>query len=298
MIITRLAGGLGNQLFQYAAARGLAVQRDIPLKLDTKSGFRSDPYQRSYALHNYPIAAASATRFDLARFPLKGIRRRIFRFLTRNKPYHARSVCREPANQLHIFDPNLRQAPRHVYLIGYWQTAKYFEHIASEIRRELTPLPPLSPQTQHIAAQIAQTQAVSIHFRYLHGISADKTRQIQPGIQAHGTCSPDYYQAAIRLIASHIAHPHFFVFSDNPAQAIQNPVLSNQETTFIQGSQDWEELWLMSRCQHHIIANSTFSWWGAWLNPASAKMVIAPRQWYNGPIGETTDLLPADWIRL
>ena len=173
-----------------------------------------------------------------------------------------------------------------VYLEGYWQSDKYFQDVSTQLRREI------SLKANGIAP-IEDANAVSLHVRRGDYISNPVTNQF------HGASSVTYYQAAIDYITQHISQPHFYIFSDDMEWVKQHLPLP-QSVTYVSNGQlhDYEELVLMSHCQHHIIANSSFSWWGAWLNPSDQKIVIAPKQWFNNSAFDTTDLIPAAWIQL
>lgn len=289
MILLRLKGGLGNQMFQYATARHLADKNRTSLKLDLTS-FARNPL-RSYRLDRYNIAASPASLPELLRFGA-GLPKRIRRTL--------RAVSdRLPGNRWHWiveqdrhYDPWLLDLRGNVYLEGTWQSRKYFEGASSLIRQELKLKEAPSLQTQRVAEKINQTESASLHIRRGDYVSDATTNK------KHGLCGPDYYERAMYWIAQQIARPHFFVFSDEPAWTRDN-LCSDFSMTFVSHNgpeRDHEDLHLLSLCQHHIIANSTFSWWGAWLCENNDKIVVAPRQWFRGVSEfDLDDLIPPDW---
>jgi len=289
MIITRLDGGLGNQLFQYAAGRRLAQARHSVLKLDLTS-FDVNP-ARTFRLHAFTPAAAIATPADRARFVGKGPRAIWRRVRDHLVPREQRTVLVE----LHgHFDPTILAASHEVYLKGFWQSEKYFSDIAAELRRELTAAPPRDASNLDMAAQIHAATAVAVHVRRGDYVSDAAAASI------HGACPPEYYEAAARRVLDVAPHAHMFVFSDDPQWAAVNLHLG-APTTFVthNGPQrDHADLWLMSLCRHHIIANSTFSWWGAWLGEHGGQIVIAPRRWFANPVYDTRDLIPERWQTL
>ena len=288
MIVVRLCGGLGNQLFQYATGRRLAHARRAELVLDLGWYARmpSSDTPRAYELGQYPILARPATPGEALWCRLhEGRLLRRLSFLPR-RWRHLREKSFE-------FDSLVLNLPDDTYLDGYWQNHRYFEDIADLIRNELTPIAPFGPQDEKVAALMAEGDAVSVHVRrgdYVTHRTAAVT---------HGLCSLDYYKAALARVLPHVARPRFFVFSDDPAWARENLPLPGH-VIFVDHNGPvaaFQDLRLMSLCNHQITANSSFSWWGAWLNPQSDKIVVTPRQWFADPrnIGPLT---PDGWIRL
>ncbi len=181
-----------------------------------------------------------------------------------------------------------------MYLQGYWQSEKYFKDIEKIIRDDFTFSEEPDYQNKQMADTIKCCEAVSLHVRRGDYVSNPVTTEY------HGICSEDYYRRAVREVERYCKNPQFFVFSDDPSWAKEN-LETGYPTTIIDfnGSEkDYEDLRLMSLCQHHIIANSSFSWWGAWLSWNPQKIVIAPKKWFNRPEINTQDLIPESWIRI
>ncbi len=179
------------------------------------------------------------------------------------------------------------------YFDGFWQTEKYFIEIADELRKEITLISPLSIYSQGIKDEIQKVNAVSMHVRRGDLISDPNMASI------HGSCSIEYYKKAIIEITNRVSMPHFFIFSDDYEWAVENFKFLKYPYTCINNSADknYEDLILMSLCKHHIIPNSSFGWWGAWLNPSKDKVVVAPKQWFaNAPKNNTRDLLPSNYV--
>ena len=289
-VIVRLIGGLGNQMFQYATARALAMSKGAALKLDL-SGFKTYELRR-YELGTYRIDATVATPEELTAFGgAKNSTRAFFMRLFGSRNTAVTANYREP--HFH-FDPNLADQPLPLYMDGYWQSERYFQGVANDIRAELQPTKPLEPENAEMAAQINGVQAVSLHVRRGDYVTNPHTNA------NHGTASLDYYAAAIDEMRSRVNDPHLFVFSDD-SEWTRNNIKSDLPTTYVTANPPdcgYRDMQLMNRCQHHIIANSSFSWWGAWLNPSPDKVVVAPKNWFTSQDKNTADLIPEGWIRL
>lgn len=288
MIVTSLKGGLGNQLFQYAIARHLASIHNTIVKMDVT-------VFATYEHHDYALAAFNlqehfATEEEIASFtqasanPVKRALRSILR------PGSPTRYVREKDFR---FDPKILRLPDDVYLSGYWQSEKYFVNVADLIRSEISVKSPQDGLNREIAGRISDCNSVSVHVRR-------GTYLLPQYSGTHPVCSPAYYQNAVAEMRRRVGDIQIFVFSDDPAWAKGN-LDFEAPTTFIDHNgpkQDYEELRLMSQCRHHIIANSTFSWWGAWLNRSHSKTVLAPENWFAGTEYDVGDLLPESWIRI
>ena len=289
MIIVKLMGGLGNQMFQYAAGRRLAHLHRAVLKLDL-SWFGSTlavETRRRYELGAFNIQEQVASPEEAGRFR-EGFFLRRFGFLF---PFRKR---RHILEQHYHFDPDILQLPDNVYLEGYWQSPKYFPDIQDIIREEFTVRSEPDGGNRRMAEEIAGTESVAIHVRRGDYVSNTATSN------RHGTCPMEYYQTAMKTISGGVRHPHFFVFSDDPMWARENLSWIAPGIVIDQNGLDkaFEDMRLMSLCKHHIIANSSFSWWGAWLSKNPEKIVIAPEQWFQDKNMNTDDLIPTKWTRL
>ncbi len=294
MIVVRLYAGLGNQMFQYAAGRRLAHALGVNLKLDV-SDFEKYLPRRRYGLGYFEIQERFATFEEMQATRRIGIGRRLAARLRGRAP---RAAAHYVEKHFH-FDPAVLTLPDGVCLDGYWQSEKYFADIAELIRREFTLRVPPTEQSRRLEAQIAATEAVSLHIRRGDYVTDPIV------VRKHGTLPLDYYDRCIRAVEQIVAHPHFFVFSDEPRWARENLKLAHP-ATFVaheptEATADIEDLRLMGKCRHHIIANSSFSWWGAWLNPSAAKRVLAPKQWFTEEAlasMRVEDLFPPGWTTL
>jgi hypothetical protein len=289
MIIVRLSGGLGNQMFQYAAGLSLSIARKTDLCLDL-SWFHNSPAdvtKRTYRLDVFALRAGIAQTRQITRIAEPSAIRRL---IDRSKPYFRKNIYYEP--HFH-YDPNFRRASSDIIMDGYWQSEEYFKGIADRVRQEFAISAPLTPPAKEMAKKIGTTKSVSLHVRRGDYVSDPKT------LNYHGVCEPEYYKEAIASLKERIGEMEIFVFSDDMDWVKEN-ISTEFPMTFVNhaGRQDYEDLYLMSLCQHNIIANSSFSWWGAWLNTNPEKMVIAPSRWFNASDADTRDLLPAEWIKL
>ncbi|MEM5427377.1 alpha-1,2-fucosyltransferase [Cupriavidus oxalaticus] len=292
MIIANLIGGLGNQMFQYATGRAVAHRYGVPLLLDA-SGFAHYDLRR-YELGELSIRATVATEDELTRAGVKPCAPTLLKRVSK-----ALGIDR-PANQLKeasfTYDARVEQVTPPVYLDGYWQSERYFVQIADLLRQEFMLKEPADAANSRIGAQISEAgaSAVSLHIRRGDYVNNPQTAQY------HGVCSLDYYRAAVDYVAARVSSPHFFVFSDDHAWVSENFRLDHTVTLVDVNGADrgvWD-MALMKSCRHHVIANSSFSWWGAWLNPHADKIVVAPERWFSGASHDTSDLIPATWTRL
>ena len=281
MIYTKLISGLGNQLFQYAVARQLSLLRQTDLKLDTS--FFDTQSLRGYKLHHYNIVATPATEAELSQL-LRGYRSpswsgKLYRRFDRLLPKARRRYFKEGA--WWGYEPDLYRAGPTVYLDGYWQHQAYFAQLSPTILAELTLRESLTGPAAQLAADMQQAPAsVAVHIRrgdYLTDRAAADLMGVLP---------LTYYRQAMQRLREQLGNPVFYFFSDDLQWVREQLAAEPGPLHFVDiagGQQDYVELDLMSQCQHNIIANSSFSWWGAFLNRNPAKIVVAPRQWVRPP---------------
>jgi hypothetical protein len=291
-------GGLGNQMFQYAAGRSLANRHNARLKLDVsflESDQKGVSARRAYEMKHLNICADIATPREVAEITGCG-NNRIETMLVRIRQSTGLVTLKPNVffeRHFH-FDKAFLAAPDNTYLEGYWQSEKYFKDIETIILREFfVKIKPDSINKQ-IADTIGSVNAISLHIRRADYVTSMTTNE------THGTCSTEYYLRAADMIARQVSSPHFFVFSDDPIWVKEN-IMLDHPMTFVTNNKDdrnYEDLRLMTICRHHIIANSTFSWWGAWLCLNPKKIVIAPKVWFRKFVGDTRDLIPNSWIRI
>ncbi|MBV5329827.1 MAG: alpha-1,2-fucosyltransferase [Chlorobium sp.] len=292
IVIVRLIGGLGNQMFQYAAGRSLSDSHHVPLLLDI-SGFEQYDLRR-YELGGFNIRGRSAHLDELNSFGPSQVKPSLF-FQVLEK-VGIRKYKKRLQEASFSYDSRILTVKPPVYLDGYWQSERYFSHIESVLRSEFSLKEKLTTANADMVKQITSAGecAVSVHIRRGDYVTNPHTAQY------HGVCSLDYYRTAVSYIAERVSQPHFFIFSDDHDWVLKNFDIDYQ-MTLVQvndANQGIYDLHLMKACRHHIIANSSFSWWGAWLNPSSEKIVLAPKRWFASSGKDTSDLLPASWVRL
>lgn len=292
MIIPQIIGGLGNQMFQYAAARALSIEKNTPLKLDISS-FKNYKLHQGFELgkvFNCEIKIAEPKDMKLVLgWNCPSICQRIL----------ARSFMAffRPKNLIYEPHPSywsgIKYVPDNAYLVGYWQSENYFSNSSEQIRKDFSFREPLKDGNLSLQVQIAESNSVSLHIRRGDYVTNSKAAAV------HGLCTIEYYYSAIQFISSRIENPVFYIFSDDIRWVKENLKISFLHH-FIDGNYKEKsniDMRLMSQCKHHIIANSSFSWWGAWLGENKNKIVVAPARWFlNNP--DIHGLLPSSWVKL
>lgn len=297
MITIQLNGGLGNQMFQYACGRNLAHKHNTQLLLDTSILDSTIPEsgktKRSFALSIFGISK-NDTENKKPR-SIYFLLHRILNVLSlkiRGKGIQTKIYFVE--NKF-TYNTLIEKTSKDCFLIGYWQSYSYFRNVESLIRKDFQFAPQLDEVNIEWIRKINSANSVSVHIR--------RTDFVNNNVHdIHGICTLEYYRDAFNKIISMSVDPVFFIFSDDVAWAINNlklPYLCH----FIDGNQghkSYIDMQLMSHCNHNIIANSSFSWWGAWLNLNPSKIVIAPKAWFiNKKLNnQTVDLIPNTWIRI
>ncbi len=294
MIISKLLGGLGNQMFQYAAGYALSRKLDLPYRIDIT-------LLKKYNNHNgYQLDEIFDSKFEVAN------NLEIWKVLK----LRSLSIINEPVEKVnpyvfntkekvfreysHNFNYNINQICDTCYLSGYWQTTKYFENVKDEIRKIFTFKHELKELNKTHELEILQTNSICLHVRrgdYISNLSA---------LKFHGICSLEYYKKAIQYIYEKVENPFFFIFSDD-VEFIKNNFSELKNFKIIdnnQGRKSYIDLRLMALCKHHIIANSTFSWWGAWLAKKENQIVVTPKTWFEGSQEVMNDIYCDNWVKL
>jgi len=279
MIIVKLKGGLGNQMFQYAAARSLSKSRKV--YLDFSFLLQNNITTDSFTARQFELGIFKKLKSRIAsKYFIRLIhsKRKVFKIIS---PHY--EVVRDK-NIFNVINTNLPN----LYLDGYFQNPLIFQDIRNILIHEFT-FPELTVLAKEIDLKIsATTNPVAIHIR-----RGDYTKaEIQ---SYHGILPISYYRQSIELIKCKVENPIFYIFSDDPEWCEDNLDFTEAKHIISGSTQAWEDLYLISRCKHQIIANSSFSWWGAWLNTNLEKIVIAPKKWFNNI---EINIIPKEWISL
>ena len=296
MIIVQLKGGLGNQMFQYAFGKYLASINNTTLVLDTsflqsKLPFKKWATPMQYELHIFNIRASLKSNIISSNFVLYPFAKAEHWIRTKWYENNYNSVS-EPVSG---FDAEILKTKDNSYIKGNYQSEIYFQSIEKELRSDFVFVQKLDNMNAEWQAQILNCNAVSLHVRRGDYIS------IKRNAQKFASLSQDYYQTAIKRMSDKISNPVFFIFSDDINWAKNNLEFSSPVffvTNNNNPSSSYIDMQLMSLCKHNIIANSTFSWWAAWLNNNQEKMVIAPDKWYVDKSVNSPDIIPNSWIKL
>lgn len=296
MIIVQLKGGMGNQMFQYAFGRYLSLKNNSTLVLDTsflqsKLPIKKLATQMRYELHVFNIRAEVRTGFftsTIFSYPFaKG------EYLLRKTIY---TLNYKIVNEKDFsFHQDFLAATDNSYLTGNFQSEQYFKEVEKEIRNDFTFKPEMDASNLDWQEKIERCNAVSLHIRRGDYLSISKNAQKFAAVPL------SYYQEAVQMIITKIPDVEFFIFSDDMAWVKEHLKIS-APVHFVNNNQSkksaYMDMRLMSLCKHNIIANSTFSWWGGWLNSHPEKMVIAPSKWFEDSTINSKDIYPSEWIKL
>lgn len=290
MIVARITSGLGNQLFQYALGRSLALRNKTALYFDL-----------SYYKQRYETDTPRAFKLNQFTIDYKLLQSSPYRYVskaTKLLPSRTLKPLVNWVSEPHFHaDPSVLDAnARFITLDGFWQSERYFEDYEAVIRHELTFRRDAGATFEAYRREIEQSeQPISVHIRRGDYVTHPEFSQ------SFGFVGVDYYRSAIARLTAQFPAARLFVFSDDPAW-VREHLTPDAPFVFVNNTgpdADLDDLQLMSLCKHHIIANSSFSWWGAWLNADKRKVVIAPDRWFkNKPDWNTKDLLPPTWLRL
>jgi hypothetical protein len=277
MIVARVRGGLGNQLFQYAAGLALAGQHNTALKLDLYY-YKKHPY-RKFELDRFKIPLVHASTEEIHTFTGSNP---VTRYLNKRENYfHCPRVFSQP--HYHYYE-DFFQLPSPLYLNGYWQSEKYFATVVKQVREFYQPQT-IDTVNLRLIEKLKRVESVSLHVR----IGDYSTAAYN---SFFGGLTSAYYQQAIQFIKQRISSAVFFVFSDDIEWCKKNLQLENVNyVDHNRGDNSYNDLVLMSHCKHNIMANSSFSWWGAWLNQNPSKVVVAPREWFRQKYLDNKDVI-------
>ena len=295
MVIVQLRGGLGNQMFQYAAGRALSCKWQEQLLLDTSIIGEEVPNvdKRSFALKCFKnIQPKLSSTFLTQSFYMHT------RWDNRLRKIAGMRMRKSLKETSHSYNSLFGSITPPVLLQGYWQSERYFSDYADTIRQDFQ-FPDLNPKDKNYSFlhDILGSESISVHVRRGDYVKYGAANMFS------GICDLSYYQRAIKYFQDNTAKPKFYFFSEDPDWIQENLLAVELDGTMISGNSDensWKDMCLMSRCKHHIVANSSFSWWGAWLNPDVQKKVIAPVKWFNTDdvYYEPNEVVPSQWMRM
>lgn len=294
MIIIKISGGIGNQFFQYAFAKALEFRRGIEVKID-RSHFdmqNKNITKRIFLLDNFKLSLKIAKREDFKKigvpFPPENgfwgkIKKAIFKVEEYFRPDGNKKIIEDTTFG---FDDSIFKIRDNSYVSGIWPSPRYFKSIEDIVFKDIMLKNHLSKNAEFFLGKIQEYNSVSIHIR-----RGDYLKYPNK----FGLCSLEYYEKAVEKIKQSVISPVFFVFSDDINYAKENLKIGHN-VFYVSGLdvEDYEELVLMSKCKHNIMANSTFSWWGAWLNKNRNKIVIAPKMLRKDD-KNTSDFIPQEW---
>jgi hypothetical protein len=282
MLITKLDGGLGNQMFQYACGLAAALRAGQELFMDLSAYAKSD--FRSYELDVFGILPK----------PYPGYLKPFIQSSKNSLLDPLKPIKRFKEKRYYSYYEDIKRLKGASYIDGYWQSEKYFVDFEVQIRETFEFKKAPDGQNTKVASQIKSADSISLHVRRTDYISNTKANSF------HGVCQIEYYKKAIELICQKISDPHFFIFSDDSEWCAQNfDFLVNKTiVSHNTGAASFEDMRLMSLCDHNIIANSSFSWWGAWLNANPDKIVVAPSEWLGDKSYDTSDVYARGWVVL
>ncbi|MBK9283698.1 MAG: alpha-1,2-fucosyltransferase [Sphingobacteriaceae bacterium] len=288
MIVTKLIGGLGNQMFQYAAGKALADFHQTSLFLDL-SAYKAEPNvaytNRNYELGIFNLQALQASQSELDYFLKEN--NKLQRIIARYFPKTQKKMVLNEYG--HLFYDEFFNCPKDTYLNGFWQCEKYFSSIRPSLLKDFTIKDVIPEKILEIQNKIKSSAAVSIHVRRGDYVN------LKSASDFHGACSLNYYEKAHAFLKDKFENFNLFIFSDDIAWCKQNFSFQNMHFIEQQHGPHWD-MFLMSFCNHNIIANSSFSWWGAWLNENENKSVVLPDFWFRNVKTESLGIKPDNWI--
>jgi hypothetical protein len=283
MVIVRIKDGLGNQMFQYAAARAASLRLSTSLELDLRFFSKLDNiHYRPFKLHHFRTQIKQAKFVTMLPFTRKV--QTVRRLVTGS---YSPGLFQEASMR---FAPEVHELCGNVYLGGLFQCEKYFADYADVIRQDFQLKEELPENLLELKRQMSDKHSVSLHIRRGDYTTHPTNVYVLP---------LDYYERALEIMGRLCPDPVYYLFSDDPEWVKENLKMKNAVVVSGHDATDYQELKLMSCCSHHIIANSTFSWWGAWLNPSADKIVVAPEHWFRSDATlDASDVIPESWIRV
>jgi hypothetical protein len=279
-------------MFQYAASRALSLERGEALYLDVQD-FEGYALHNGYELKrvfniNTPLAGKAELKEVLGWRAYSPIRKKLYRSQLTKFRGKRMFVDTQFSSWRQI-----KEVPNDCYLMGNWQTEHYFKDYQEAIRADFSFRLPPAGLNAALAEQISSDVAVSLHVRRGDYVANPSS------LAHHGLCSLDYYRRAIDYITARVANSIFYIFSDDIPWVRENLHIDHpcHYVDHNKGDESYNDMRLMSLCKHHIIANSSFSWWGAWLNARADKIVVAPQRWVLSDF-DASDIVPSSWVKI
>lgn len=292
MIITKLMGGLGNQMFQYAAGKALALRNNTDLALDL-SWFEREALDadtpRDFELDcfNFKEKCISQNEYLMNDEDISAINK-ILKKIGNPKRTQV-NIFKEKSHSYNLDFANLKN---NIYLEGYWQSEKYFKNYRKELLYAFSFKNNPNELNKKMMEEMASTNSVSIHVRRGDYASNPSTTSF------HGLMGLDYYRSAIKIMQDKVYDPHFYIFSDDPEWTRENIKIKSPTTFISHNTKGYEDMRLMTHSKNHIIANSSFSWWGAWLSTHKNRVVISPEAWFQNKSVDTKDIAAEGWLKI
>jgi hypothetical protein len=283
MIIVKILGGMGNQMFQYAMAKALALRTSQELRIDITS--LKAHGERRYSFPEFSLTVGEARFNDyktlglgLFSYPLVRLKKHPAYYLENN----------------FSFNPSLSLRKNSIYLDGYFQSEKYFVDYENQIRQDFNFKKNINSNEQKYLNEMSGYENISLHIRRGDYVTNTSNQTLL------GSIPLNYYLDSVQFLISKLAKPKFFLFSDDPNWVKENLKIKSSHVHVIGnvGHESWRDMRLMQNCDHHIIANSSFSWWGAWLNNKKNKIVLTPDPWFKDRTINSKDLIPESWIKI
>lgn len=285
-------------MFQYAFALSLSKKLDAEIIFDFRYFEEIKQHEelptREYGLGDFNLICNEAGKEDIAKIIPNKKPENLQKFLwsiLKIKKYKPEGNVATPKTA-YKYEKEIFSPEDYYYYDGYFQNEKYFIDIRDDILKAFTLKPPIDEKNQEILDIIKNTNSVSLHVRRGDYVTIESANKF------HGTCPLKYYRKAIKYIEKHVKNPHFFLLSDDIDWVVKNLKIEHPCTIInFNQEKDYFDMHLMKHCKHNIVANSSFSWWGAWLNDNPKKIVIAPKKWVAKKI-RNCDIVPKQWIKL
>jgi len=294
MLIVKVMGGLGNQMFQYALYRKLQESTNYEVKMDIE-WFKNKKKVSNFDfnLNKFNTKISIANTEEINKTKGNKLLNKVNRKLNIKIPFYNHKYIVE--KNYGNFSNKIFDIDQNTYFSGYWQSEKYFKSISEKLKKEFTFKNEMKEKNKEISKKILDNNSVSLHIRRGDYIENKNVKE-----RLGNVCNLEYYNKSIEYLDNKLLDYNLYVFSDDIEWAKKN-INFNKKTNFIgwnKNEDSYKDMQLMSLCKHNIIANSTFSWWAAWLNNNFKKIIIAPKKWVSKEFAQRKDTVPERWIKL